>query len=649
MLTHNEGVAAEKAGGDGATPAHGRKGLRYQPDIDGLRAIAVLTVILFHAGFASFSGGFIGVDVFFVISGYLITGIILADAAAGRFTIGNFYERRVRRILPALLVVLAASLVAGIVTFLPEQLATLSASTLAALGFASNIWLWGQAGYFQPDVELFPLLHTWSLSLEEQFYILFPALMIGLARWRVRPLPIVLAGLVVSLLLSAVGAYLKPSATFYLLPTRAWELLLGCALALGAVSEIKSIRLREAIAWTGIVLIILPVFLYSEQTVFPGVAALPPCLGTAGLILVGRDGGSSVTQLLSRPAIVGVGLISYSLYLWHWAIFVFARQLTLRLDLSPPTIAICIALAFALAYLTWRWVELPFRDRRRMRARTVFAATGSGALLIAALAIVAMNGLPGRLSAEARALADSKNARSRLMIACDARAPDAPPCPIGAKAQPSFVIWGDSHAGVLGEALDRIGQDHERAGLLYPFGACPPTLNPTTEAMLRVDRQLCPDRNRHVLDRIVRDPQIRDVILVAYWQRYGDDPDRLLGSLEHTLALLRARGKRVTVIGGLPAPGFNLPWAMAMSSHLGMPLPEADRNHRPSPAFLAAVRRGGGRFVDLSVPLCRGEYCALTIDGRPLFIDSNHLSREAVLTIVVPHLDRAGVLGDPEP
>ena len=621
--------------------------LHYQPEIDGLRALAVLPVILFHAGISAFSGGFVGVDIFFVISGYLITGIIAADLDRGTFTIANFYQRRVRRILPALFVVILASLIAGLMLFLPEQLASLAQSALSAIGFASNIWLWAHAGYFMGDARMFPLLHTWSLSLEEQFYILFPPLMIVIARWKLPRLAIVLALLAGSLALAAVGAYAKPSATFYFLPTRAWELMIGAGIALGAVRTVTNATAREGMGWAGIALLVVPVLTYSDRTVFPGLAAIPPCLGAAMLIVAGRDGGCRVTDLLASRPMVGIGLISYSLYLWHWPLFVFARQLTLQVDLTAPVIAICIAASFVLAIATWRWVERPFRDRQRMTGRRLMLWVAGGALAIVGVAVAARDGLPGRMTPETLRLAAAKQSGSTLTEACNARSADAAPCRLGLADQaPSFAVWGDSHAGALGEAFDAIGRRNGRAGLLYPFGGCPGLIDPTTEKVLRTDAAICRTRSRFVLDALIADRAIRDVLLVDYWQAYGADPEAFAASLKQTVVALRQAGKHVTIIGGIPAPGFDQPWALAMANQYGLPPPEAASDFAPSPNMRAIGQQSGVRLIDLSTALCPGRPCARMIGNRPMFSDGNHLSREAVVTIVAPALGQAGVLDD---
>jgi peptidoglycan/LPS O-acetylase OafA/YrhL len=335
--------------------------LKYQPEVDGLRALAVVPVVLFHARVPGFGGGYVGVDVFFVISGYLITGILTEDLNAGRFSIFNFYERRVRRIIPALMAVILATLIAGAALLLPYQLADLAHSAVNAVGFTSNIWFWRQTGYFAGATGLQPLIHTWSLAVEEQFYVLFPIGLYLLHRFRLLKIGVAVI-LALSLVAASILVFRMPAATFYLLPTRAWELMLGALLAVGTVSAVQSQRAREWLAFAGLAMILVPVAVYTERTLFPGLAAVPPCLGAFLIILAGRSGRTVVTDALSGTIPVRIGLISYSLYLWHWPILVFARQWSI-VEPGPWAIIACIALSFLAAWASWRFVEKPFRTR----------------------------------------------------------------------------------------------------------------------------------------------------------------------------------------------------------------------------------------------------------------------------------------------
>lgn len=289
----------------------------YRPDIDGLRAVAVLGVILYHFEVWPFSGGFVGVDVFFVISGYLITGIIANDLQADRFSILTFYQRRVRRILPALVACVAATSVAGLFILLPNELQDLGQSLIATALFASNIYFWSQSGYFAPAADTQPLLHTWSLAVEEQFYIAFPLILAAVWRWNRRALvPTLLVLALLSLGVSAYQVQQAPQAAFYLSIGRGWELLVGSLIAL-CRSHLD--KVPATCAWLGLAAIVASLVGYNEQMPFPGLAALLPCLGAAAIIVSAP--GTMVGNFLSSSPMRGIGLISYSLYLWHWPIW----------------------------------------------------------------------------------------------------------------------------------------------------------------------------------------------------------------------------------------------------------------------------------------------------------------------------------------
>ncbi|HJW03522.1 MAG TPA: acyltransferase family protein [Azospira sp.] len=365
----------------------------YRREIDGVRALAVMPVILFHAGFQTFSGGFVGVDIFFVISGYLITSIILAEQQAGTFTLLNFYERRARRILPALFVVLLACLPFAWLWLLPSDMKEFSDSVFSVSTFMSNILFWRTSGYFDSATELKPLLHTWSLAVEEQYYLLFPVfLMLGWRfgkRWLVALL--VLAALV-SLAASEWGSIHKPPATFYLLPTRGWELLIGALTAFylandgretnpGGFSQSLGHPLRQSLSILGLLLIAYAVLVFGKGTPFPSLYALVPTLGTALIILFATE-QTLVGKLLGSKLFVGIGLVSYSAYLWHQPLFAFARQRSLEAP-NPLLQATLAVAAVVLAYFSWKYVEVPFRNKRRFNRRQIFTygAIGSACFM----------------------------------------------------------------------------------------------------------------------------------------------------------------------------------------------------------------------------------------------------------------------------
>jgi peptidoglycan/LPS O-acetylase OafA/YrhL len=371
--------------------------MNYRPEIDGLRAIAVAAVILFHAGFSVFSGGFIGVDVFFVISGFLITTIIVDDLQKGSFSLLRFYERRARRILPALFVVMAACIPFAYRLLSPDDLKDFSQSLAAISLFASNILFWGESGYFDTQADLKPLLHTWSLAVEEQFYVVFPLML--LAAWRLgtrrlTAMMILIAVLASGSLFLAVGEVSRfPSAAFYLLPGRAWELLVG-ALAAFVADRRHGLRnigggsplFGEVVSIAGLSMILYCVFGYDEQTPFPGLNAVAPALGTA-LLLLFATRATWTGRMLAWEPLVGLGLISYSAYLWHQPLFAFTRHALL--SEIPPALAVVLCVAtVTLASLSWRYVEQPLRDRSLISRGGVFAFSVAGILLFVGLGAV---------------------------------------------------------------------------------------------------------------------------------------------------------------------------------------------------------------------------------------------------------------------
>ncbi|MFZ5892890.1 MAG: acyltransferase family protein [Myxococcota bacterium] len=351
----------------------------YRPEVDGLRAVAVLPVMLFHAGFGWFKGGYVGVDVFFVISGYLITSIIVAERAAGKFSIVAFYERRARRILPALCLVMFTCIPFAWLWMMPDQLLQFAQSLAAVMLFSSNLLFWRSSGYFEPAAEEKPLLHTWSLGVEEQYYLVFPLFVMFAWRLGLRRMSWLLAALALaSLGLSEWGWRTAPSANFFVAPTRAWEILIGSLLAilLGEYQGFASLpsRAKQLLSGLGFALIAGAVLLYDDLTPFPSVYGLVPTLGTALLIGFATP-DTLVGRLLCQRWMVGIGLISYSAYLWHQPLFAFARLRSFGEPSRAVFAVLCVA-TLVLAYLSWRFIEAPFRDRKRMPRGAVFAFAG---------------------------------------------------------------------------------------------------------------------------------------------------------------------------------------------------------------------------------------------------------------------------------
>jgi peptidoglycan/LPS O-acetylase OafA/YrhL len=360
---------------------------RYRPDIDGLRALAVLSVVLFHFRIPPFSGGFVGVDIFFVISGFLITRLIWSEIGAGRFAFLDFYERRVRRILPALFAMLAVVTVASVILLFPQMLVNYAMSLIATAGFASNFHFWGYTSYWAPAAVEQPLLHTWSLAVEEQFYLIFPPFLLMFRHRSQRVVLWAMIGtLALSLAISVVSVRYSPVSAFYLLPSRFWELLTGSVLAVGRFTPLSGIILRNAVAAIGLAMIAYTVFALSAASPFPGLNAIPPCLGAALVIYAGTGVTDAhpaplVNAALATRVPVFIGLISYSLYLWHWPIIVLATAVLPRaLDAGQTIVA--IAASFLLATLSWRFVEQPFRGRHSEIARKPLFVAGAATIAV---------------------------------------------------------------------------------------------------------------------------------------------------------------------------------------------------------------------------------------------------------------------------
>jgi peptidoglycan/LPS O-acetylase OafA/YrhL len=628
-----------------------------------LRGIAVLAVMLFHADLGLFGGGYVGVDVFFVISGFLITGIIWEEIGRGTFTVAGFYERRIRRIFPALFAVLFACLLVGAWVLLPDEFRSLGESVAATTLFLSNLYFALKSSYFDGPAELSPLVHTWSLAVEEQFYIVYPIALALLARFARRWVPVViLAGALVSLAVSIWAVAQHPTAAFYLAPSRGWELLLGALLALGVVPELRDARLRNLAAVAGAVLMMWNVVAYSKATPFPGVAAIAPCLGAALVIHAGTAGPTILGRLLSLRPVVFVCLISYSLYLWHWPALVLVKEMRAETVLPPLLTAATLGTAFVLSVLSWSYVEQPFRDRRRFARRSMFLGGGAamaGALGLGLLVVVG-DGVPGRFSTDVLALAAAgKDIDETAEVCLNMTVEDAARgrfCSLGADvAPPSFILLGDSHAAALMSALAAAAGDAGRAGFFAGNSACPP--------LVGVDRagegDRCSAFNDAVLDRIVADASLSTVILAARWAlsaeglRYKQEPgdtvllndvDSRTSSLAEnravfgrglirTLTALREAGKRIIVVGPVPEIGYDVPKALAVQQRNG-----AGRDIAPTleefmqrqafvlPSLSRAAEAFGATLVLPHQVLCDVQHCAIERDGRILYFDDHHLS-----------------------
>ncbi len=495
--------------------------IKYRRDIDGLRALAVIPVVLFHAGYDWISGGFVGVDIFFVISGFLISSILIREMNAGTFTFARFYERRVRRIVPALLTVLFATLVAGYFLLLPEEYVDLGKAAAAALGFVPNVYYWSTSStYFGIDIATLPLLHTWSLGIEEQFYIFFPLLLVALRKLRgLLLLALVLGALfAVSLAANLWMVNNDPRFSFYMLPTRAWELLAGVLLSLGVLAPVRHRLAANLLALAGLLLILLPMVLLDDKSVFPGLNAVYPVLGAALLIHSNAAVETWVAWLLGRKVFVYVGTISYSLYLWHWPIVLYTKMLWDTPDNKP----LIVALSVLCASLSYYFVEGRYRNRRSApehRPGRLGELAGVAAVLALMMTtLVLTHGLPARMPAAVSAVIDNP-ANHAAHDDCQAFAStqsdrEAWRCRLGVEdAEPRFLVWGDSHAGAVAYALGLAAKKLGVAGVNIWTGGCRPLLG-----VFREGKPRCLDFNREVRRYIEAHPSIEQVYLAGYWR-----------------------------------------------------------------------------------------------------------------------------------
>ena len=635
----------------------------------------MLAVVLYHAGLKVTSGGYIGVDVFFVISGYLITQFIDQRIAAGRFSILEFYERRVRRILPALFFLLLAVSVASVFILLPEDLVSFAKSEVATVAFLPNVLFYLQSGYFDTGARLKPLLHMWSLGVEEQFYIFFPPLMFLLSRLGRRgTLRAVWLITAASFALSVWTVHRGlVQAAFYLVPYRAWELLTGSLLALRALPQIKGSLLRNVVAGGGLVAVMAAIVAFSSLTPFPGLSAALPCIGTALVIYANESGPTLIGTLLSFRPFVFVGLISYSLYLWHWPILVFAEQLRSR-GLTGTESAVCCLLAFIAATLSWRFVERPFREKIVGVTRSALmsqAAVGALCLLAVALLFVRERGFDDRFPKQAVAYASSKSERDKDLDVCrksrDIEKQAA--CHLGSTKtdSPHFLLWGDSHASALAPAFDKVAIDSATSGWIASSPGCLPLLD-----VQRVGTPGCTEFNRDVLAMVQRD-NIPAIILAGRWAlaslgftdlelHEGRSQITLFDSSTKTRSLqenaavfdrgLRRllsdpamQGRKITLVIDLPDTGVDTPRYLAHSvmwKEVAKTSQEVQLSMSPYTVDSARVDAQLARIakefhaatINPKTELCNNDRCLIARNGRSLYRDSHHLTIFGALQLV---------------
>ena len=633
----------------------------YRREIDGLRALAVVPVILFHAGFEAFSGGFVGVDVFFVISGYLITSIILTQKAAGTFSLLNFYERRARRILPALFLVMAVCIPFAWLWLLPSDMKDFSQSLVAVSVFASNILFWRESGYFDTAAELKPLLHTWSLAVEEQYYVLFPLFLLVMwrfaKRWTVATLAVIAA---LSFALAQWGAYNKPVATFFLLPTRGWEIAIGALIAFYFARYPKLQLQRPAQEVGGLIglsLILYAVFAYSKETPFPSAYALAPTLGTA-LIILCTTPSTLVGRVLTTKAFVGVGLISYSAYLWHQPLFAFARHFSSD-DLSVVVYFLLILLTTILAYVSWQFVEQKIRRDSGITRPHIFAISALLSLLFLLLGYVGYknDGFQSRFYIT-NSIYDSIKRTDRSKECFDKEGVHKNSdwfCVLGEKGKPiEFVVFGDSHALSVLTTFDDVAKKIGVSGAFVGASGCTPLLGIYA---LRSDQKIknCNALNHRVYE-FVKQKKISKVFFVARWTYYTDggytgknfsyisrsadgrrnkreSREAFAGGLEQTLSAYAALPSKIFFLTQVPQQKED-PLNIYSRAFRFKDIPVAQLSVKKSEHLeLQAYVRGLfhsnlANVIDLDDVFCEAQYCAVGTNDLSYYFDDDHLSIE---------------------
>ncbi len=615
------------------------KSSHIRQDIQGLRGIAVVSVVLYHAWSHLLPGGFVGVDVFFVISGFVITNTILRDAAAGRFSVAQFYRRRIRRIFPALYTVLAFVLTASWFLLPPLDFLELGKSAFATIFFSSNFFFLVHTNYFDGVANLKPLLHTWSLAVEEQFYFVFPLLVVFFLHYRprwLRPTLILLS--IASLAVAAAMLHAHPSATFYLAPPRAFELLLGAIIACPGLRADVPQRLRDGLSLVGLSMIVIALAVFNDTTPFPGPAALLPCLGAAMIIGAGiGDGAASIVgRLFSTRPFTFFGDVSYSLYLWHWPIFVLARHY-FGSSLGIPTISACIGMAVLASWLSLIFVERPFLDRRN--DKMVFLRFGLAAIALASipcLLVVHSKGVPHRFSNSSLALfsttADFNHRRADCHGEDGAPIPYGRNCIFGDQASPPDVaVWGDSHGAELVAVIGELLAQQHRSAMEITASHCPPALNYSPKGYTH-----CPVHNQETLDRLSADADIKTVIVTANFSAYKDDRfDLMLGGYRDAVTRLHSTGKCVLLVYPIPTFDFNPPEVLGIRNQHGASLETVgisrqtfrEENQQAVHLLDSIYSAGGFERVIPEEILCDANFCQAHSPRKGvLYYNNDHLS-----------------------
>ena len=622
------------------------RSLPYRYDIDGLRALAVLAVVAYHIIPWIFPGGFVGVDVFFVISGYLITRNIWKELESDHFSFLNFYAKRIRRLFPALMVVLLFCALLVTLFGLPDETHLFGLSAISSTLYVSNHYFLSLNSYFDSSLEANPLLHTWSLSVEEQFYIVFPFFIFLLfKRARKKTTQIIIGVLIASLVFSEVMTNANQPAAFFLAPSRFWQFLAGALLALNPSKKLLPRPVMELIGWVGLGLIVISILTFSEYTPFPGLYAIVPTLGTVGLLYAGQSSGLLLASMLKNRIARFFGNISYSLYLWHWPLIVFYK---LELSPEPSTMEryALVAVSIMMGYLSWQFIEQPFRKFSVSRYRQriyYYGAAASVVLVFIGIWFVTTDGIKSRYSSDQLVFVDYLEYDADASFRTDtcfltsnvngAEAFDEENCLEVDNGRPNILLIGDSHAAQYFAAFEKVIPQATFSQVTA--SGCRPLINYKGASR-------CTDLMRKAFEEYIEYEKFDAIVLAGRWQRND------LNALPETIQYLNNRTENVIVLGPVIEYRQALPRILAKNG--------------PDEEILKSARRYAGvktideRVQHILAPLdvqyysileimCPENECIIqTSDGMPIQFDASHLTLQGAIEIVEAIVEKGFVV-----
>lgn len=644
----------------------------HRLEIDGLRAIAVLAVVLFHYSIPGFGGGFVGVDIFFVISGFLIGDILWREySETGKISLIKFYERRIKRLAPAFVVMAIVTTAAAYFILLPFEFREYGKTLIVSTVYLSNVYFFRQTGYFDTASDEKALLHTWSLSVEEQFYIFLPLFILLFARsknWLIR---LLIGVFVISLIGNLVVTPRSSAATFFLFPFRAWELLAGVLLAIYGYQAKESWSHSAWISWLGLALLCASIVLVQPGASFPGWQAIFPVAGSVLILFNGRS-DNIVNHLLSSSVMVFVGLISYSLYLWHWPVLTLALYFC-EGDLSSAQIAGLMVLSFVLAFLSWKYVEQPIRFQWRVSALPLFggAFAASVALLAIGSVLYLRDGVPERFSpvvqAHIEASGDFLQDWSRCSVSASGPFEGVEVCKVGPEGPAEFIVWGDSHVRALMEGFAVLAREHKQPGLLIWRAGCPPLFDVEKAETAATPQQNadCAIANNKIREAFPTLTQIDRILLVGRWSYYaqgggvgidaenkvllrsslvskdeqGDNAAIFQKAVHSTVAELSKSFRSVIVLQQFPEiQKYDTRVVARRLAHGRMTLEQAKSKmfYTPKNQVMSRVRSSEQPFLELAAAgkitwlkswdrFCSNDRCSAVHEGRSLYFDNNHV------------------------